>query len=308
MEAKVNLVAVGIFVIVLVVTAIASVLYLSSGKYYGKSYDTYQTYMTESVSGLNLNAPVRYRGVEVGRVRAITLAPGNVELVQLTLDIERGTPVKVDTLAMLVSQGLTGIAYIDLTAGHSASPNLAAKANEPYPVIPSGTSLMSRLETTLPVVLAGLTRVSENVNATLDEENRRALKATLADLQLLSRNLAARSATIDSGLADAAHAARNTAHFSDQLPQLVQRVERSAQAFDRMTGQLGGAGSSAANAIDGTRVELQQFTSETLPEMRELVVELRELTSTLQRAADHVDRDPSVLLLGRSPSKRGPGE
>ena len=52
---------------------------------YRKGYDTYQTYMTESVSGLSLNAPVRYRGVEVGRVRRIALAPGNVEQVQLTL-------------------------------------------------------------------------------------------------------------------------------------------------------------------------------------------------------------------------------
>ena len=65
-------------------------LWLSSGKYYRKSYDTYETYMTESVSGLNLNAPVRYRGVDVGRVRKIALAPGNVEQVQVTLDIERG--------------------------------------------------------------------------------------------------------------------------------------------------------------------------------------------------------------------------
>ncbi len=78
MEEKVNFAAVGAFVIVLTVTMIAGVLWLSSGKYYRKSYDTYETYMTESVSGLNLNAPVRYRGVDVGRVRRIALAPGNV--------------------------------------------------------------------------------------------------------------------------------------------------------------------------------------------------------------------------------------
>ena len=103
-------------------------LWLSSGKYYRKSYDTYQTYMTESVSGLNLNAPVRYRGVDVGRVRKIALAPGNVEQVQVTLDIERGTPVKEDTVAMLQTQGLTGIAYVELTAGHRESAPLRREA------------------------------------------------------------------------------------------------------------------------------------------------------------------------------------
>jgi phospholipid/cholesterol/gamma-HCH transport system substrate-binding protein len=175
-------------------------------------------------------------------------------------------------------------------------------------VIRSGTSLISRLETSVPVLLAGLTRASDNLNAVLDEDNQRALKRTLADLELLSRTLATRSAAIDAGLADAARTARNTARLTEQLPQLVQRVERSADAFDRMAGQLGAAGASATGAIDGTRVDLQRFTGETLPELRELVGELRELTATMQRAADKVERSPSTLLFSQPPSRRGPGE
>jgi phospholipid/cholesterol/gamma-HCH transport system substrate-binding protein len=218
--------------------------------------------MTESVSGHNLNASVRYRGVDVGRVRAIALAPGNVEQVQVTLDIERGTPVKEDTVALLETQGLTGIAFVNLTAGHRDSPALKAKPGEPYPVIQSGISLMGRLESSVPVLLAGLNRVSDNLNAVLDEENRRALKHTLTDLQILSRTLAARSA----------------------------------------------AGASASGTLDSTRADLQRFTGETLPEMRELVAELRALAATLQRAGDKVERNPNVLLFGRSPSRPGPGE
>jgi phospholipid/cholesterol/gamma-HCH transport system substrate-binding protein len=308
MESKVNLVAVGVFVIVFVVTAIASVLYLTSGRYYRKTYETYLTYMTESVAGLNVNATVRYRGVDVGRVKAIRLAPDNVELVQIALDIERGTPVKEDTVALLETQGLTGIAYVDLTSGHRDSPPLRAKPGEDYPVIQSGTSLLSRLENSVPTILANVARVTDNVNAMLDEDNRQALKQTLRDLQVLTQTLARRSATIDAALADAAHATKATAKAADRLPALVERVERSAEAFDRMARDLGGAGASATRAIDGTRGDLQRFTGETLPELRELVTELRELTATLQRAADKVERDPSVLLYRRPAGKRGPGE
>jgi len=308
METKVNLVAVGVFVIVLTVTTIASVLWLSSGKYYRKNYDIYETYMTESVSGLNLNAPVRYRGVEVGRVRAIRLAPGNVEQVQVTLDIERGTPVKVDTVATLETQGLTGISYIDLTAGRRDSPVLTAKPGEEHPVIPSGASLFARLESSVPVLLSGLNQVSDNLNAALNEDNRRALKQTLADLQVVARTLATRSATIDAGLKDAAQTMRNSARFTETLPQLVQRVERSADVFDQMTKQVGAAGTSASGTLDSTRADLQQFTGETLPEVRELVGELRTLTVTLQRAVDKVERNPNVLLFGRAALKPGPGE
>jgi phospholipid/cholesterol/gamma-HCH transport system substrate-binding protein len=308
MEAKVNLVAVGVFVIVLTVTGIASVLYLGSGKYYRKSYETYVTYMTESVAGLNVNAPVRYRGVDVGRVHAIALAPGNVEQVRITLDIERGTPVKEDTVAILETQGLTGIAFVDLTAGHRDSPPLAVKPGEEYPVIQSGMSLMTRLEASVPTLLAGLTRVSDNVNATLDEENRRALKQTLADLAVLSRTLAARAGTIDQGIADAAKATHDAARVTARLPQLVARIERSADTFDRMAGELGAAGTSARRTVDATRGDLERFTGETLPEVRALVAELRALTATLQRAADKVERNPSSLLYGRPPARRGPGE
>ncbi len=160
----------------------------------------------------------------------------------------------------------------------------------------------------MPVLLSGLNRASDNLNAALDEDNRRALKETLADLQALARTLAARSATIDTGLRDAARTMGNSARFTESLPQLVQRVERSADAFDRMTKQVGAAGTSAAGALESTRADLQQFTGATLPEVRELVAELRTLTATLQRTVDKVERNPNVLLFGRTAAKPGPGE
>jgi phospholipid/cholesterol/gamma-HCH transport system substrate-binding protein len=308
MEAKVNFVVVGVFVIVFSTTLIAGLLWLSSGKYYRKNYDTYQTYMSESVSGLNIDAPVRYRGVEVGRVRRIALAPGNVEQVQVTLDIDRGTPVKQDTIAVLQTQGLTGIAFVELTAGGRASVPLSAKPGEEYPVIQSGPSLMSRLESSLTALLASVNRTSDSLNGALDEDNRRALRKTLADLEVISRTLAARSATIDSGLASAAKAMDNAARFTDQLPHLLQRVERSVDAFDRMANQVGGAGATASEVLAGSRADVQRFTSETLPEVHELVADLRELTATLRRVSGDLEKDPSALVYGKPSMKRGPGE
>ena len=74
-----------------------------------------------------------------------------------------------------------------------------------------------------------------------------------------------------------------------------------------MTSQLGAAGTSASGTLDGTRADLQQFTGETLPEVRELVAELRELTATLQRAGRQGGAQPERAAL-RPPSPRpGPG-
>jgi phospholipid/cholesterol/gamma-HCH transport system substrate-binding protein len=315
MENKVNLPVVGAFVIVLTVALIAGLLWLASGNYQRTAYDPYETYMTESVSGLNLNAAVRYRGVEVGRVRRIMLAPGNVEQVRLTLDIERGTPVKTDTVATLQTQGLTGIAYVELKGGRKDSPALISSPEQEVPVIVSAPSLMERLETAAPVLMANMTRTVDNLNALLDETNRTALRSTLADLAVLTQTLAKRSSVIDATLTDTARTMDHAARVSAQLPQMVQRFDRSAEALERMAADVSGASASARNtldsargALDGSRADLAQFTGTALPETRELVLELRGLTATMQRVVDEVERNPGVLLQGRRAVKRGPGE
>lgn len=308
MEEKVNFAVVGLFVLVLGAALISGVLWFSSGKSYRMSYDTYQVFMEESVSGLNLNAPVRYRGVEVGRVQKITLAPGNIEQVRLLLSIERGTPIKVDTVAVLHTQGLTGIAYLELSGGGRDSSPLKRQDKEEFPVITAGPSLMTRLDLTVTALLTSLNKNSENFNALMDAENRRALSSTLTDLAKLSHTLAVRSSTIDSSLTNAARTMENTARLTDDLPQLIQRLQLSADKFDHMTQEISRASTGASGMLEGSRTDVQQFTGETLPELRQLVTELRDMAGSLRRVSTQLEQNPSTLLYGKPAARRGPGE
>ena len=95
----------------------AGVLWLASGGAWQKKVDLYRAIEDESVAGLNLNAPVKYNGVDVGKVRAIELDHANPNRVNLLFAIERGTPIREDTIAVLKTQGLTGIAYVELSGG-----------------------------------------------------------------------------------------------------------------------------------------------------------------------------------------------
>jgi phospholipid/cholesterol/gamma-HCH transport system substrate-binding protein len=295
-------------VLVLGAALIGGILWLSSGGATRKAYDTYVSYMDESVSGLSLDAPVRYRGVEVGRVRRIALSPSNIEQVQLTMEIERDTPVKVDTVAILRTQGLTGIGYIELTKGLQDSPPLLAKPGEKVPVIRSGPSLIARLDSAVSTLLTNVNRSSESFNALMDENNRTAIAQTLADLRAVSSALAARSGTIDAGLANGARAMENAARLTGELSQLVERLQRSAEAFDRMSATIARTGENANDTLDRARAEARQFAAETLPEAQQLVRDLRELTGSLRRLSEQVERNPSVLLYGKPASKGGPGE
>ena len=160
---------VGAFVLLFGAALVGGTLWLSSGEAYRQSYQTYLVYMSESVAGLSPDATVSYRGVQVGRVRKIELAPNNGELVRLTLDIVKGTPIKQDTIAVLRTQGLTGIAHVELSGGSPSSPPLTAKPGEQYPVIPSGPSLLARLDTAVTDLLDNLNKSSSSLNAVLDD-------------------------------------------------------------------------------------------------------------------------------------------
>ena len=287
METKVNFTLVGAFVLLLSAALIGGILWLSSDKSYGTAFDTYAVYMKESVAGLSPDGWVGYRGVQIGRVRSIRLKRDNVEQVELLLDIQRGTPIKQDTVAVLRTQGLTGIAYIELDGGTRNSPPLRARPGEPYPIIPTGPpSLLVRMDAALTTLIESLTRNSENMNALLDKDNRTAIKQTLANLAAVSQTLAARSETIDAGVANAAKTMENAAQLSRQISELVERTRGGVEAFDRMS-------------TEGAR---------TFPEMRQLVGDLRELTASLRRFSDQIERNPSALVRGKPAAQAGPGE
>ncbi|OIP19409.1 MAG: mammalian cell entry protein [Betaproteobacteria bacterium CG2_30_59_46] len=293
MESKVNFTIVGLFTLTLVAALVAILLWLGTGGRYYKIYDTYYAYMNESVSGLNLNAPVKYRGVEVGNVRDITLDPANSERVRLLLKIERGTPVKEDSVAVLRTQGLTGIAYVELVGGSLQSPLLQAKRDEEYPVIRTGPSLMTRMDIALTSLLAHVSRVSDNVNAVLDEDNRRAFKHSLAQIDTVTRVLAAHSASIEAGVNNASKTLENSARASADLGHLIERAVRSAEAIERLANETSRTAAAVPDTLQGIQL---------------LVDDLRELSASLRRVSDQLERNPDTLLFGKPQPEPGPGE
>lgn len=301
-ETKVNYTIVGLFVILLFAALVAGILWLSGGAQYRKSYDTYLVYMNESVAGLNLNAPVKYRGVEVGRVKRISLDQG--ERVRLELDVERGTPIKENTAAILKVQGLTGIAQIELTGGTRDAKPLVAKPGEELPVINSVPSLLTRLDTAVTDLLASFSRVSQSIDSVLDADNRRTFKRLLADMATLSGALAARKDAIDAGVLNAARTAENTAKASAELPRLIERVSRSAEALEKMAGDA----TRTSMAVRKTMHGVDQAAEAMVPELEQTLGEMRELSMTLKQVSEEVGRNPNMLLLGREPAAPGPGE
>jgi phospholipid/cholesterol/gamma-HCH transport system substrate-binding protein len=308
----VNYAAVGAFVLVLATALIAAVLWLASGGGTRQQVDLYLAVMEESVSGLNVNAPVKYNGVDVGMVRDIQLDPSAPQRVRLVFAIRRGTPIKEDTEAVLKTQGLTGIAYVELSGGTPGSPPLRATAATELPVIRTKPSLSARLENVLTTVLVKLDATTTRLDAILSKENEVALSATLANLAAVSHTLAARKDSIDAGLLNAARtldqSARLTAQLNAQLGPVVERVGRAADSLDKMGQEAGLASTQAGTAVTAVSADLQRFGTQTLPGIQGLLRELQTTSASLRRLVEQTERQPSGLLFGRSPVPEGPGE
>jgi phospholipid/cholesterol/gamma-HCH transport system substrate-binding protein len=304
----VNYALVGGFVLVLGTALVGVVLWLASGGALQKKYDLYLAIEEEPVAGLNLNAPVKYNGVDVGKVRSIKLDPANPEHVRLVFGIERGTPVNQDTLAVLKTQGLTGIAYVELEGGGRDSAPLRAPAPGQYPEIRTKPSLSARLENVLTSVLAKLDQTSNNLNAVLSDENRAAFTQTLTDIAAVAHTLAARQTTIDAAIAGAAHTFDNSEHVTAQLGPVVEQIKRSAEAVQHMGDEAALASNSARKTVDSVGTDVKRITAETLPEFQRLMTELRALSTSLRRLSDQTERNRSGLLFGGSSVPEGPGE
>lgn len=298
------------------------VLWLASGGAMQKKYDLYLAVLEESVAGLNISAPVKYNGVNVGKVQNIQLDPTNPQRVLLIFAIERGTPIKVDTVAVLKTQGLTGIAYVELDGGVKNSAPLVAKDGQKYPVIQTKPSLSTRLENILTTVLAKLDATSSNIDSLLSRENQLAFKSTLADIAVVAKTIAARKSEIDAGIVNVARTADNSARATqklnpiiDKMPPVVDRlnititqINKSALAIEKAANEAAIASNSAGKAVESVGANINGYATETLPEVQRLLTELNELSTSLKHLVEQTERDPASLLRGRSAVPNGPGE
>ncbi len=328
MHSQVNYALVGLFVMALGAALLGVTFWLTLGGE-TQTYDPYRVYFRESVAGLNLKAAVRYRGVQVGQVAAIQLNPHNPDQVDVVLDIERGTPIRRDTIATLSTRGLTGVASVELSGGGQSSLPLEKAPDQELPVIQAGPSLVARLDDAFSSILTNFDHLSKRLERLLSDDNQIALTQTLQNFS-----------TITGAVADRADSLRQTlTHVETLTGTLAGRAERLGKALDKVAGELeqtGGlstqvqatlsdirAGAQAirktadhfnqtslaftALAGDGQR-ELQRLGQNTAPELDALLIQASDLMATLQRLAGMLEQHPRALLIGKPQGRPGPGE
>ena len=307
MEKKVNYIAVGLFVLVLGVMSIIAVLWLSVGLQRRETPILYLSIVNESVAGLNIDAPVKYQGVNVGKVRSISLDRVNPQQVILIFAIHPDIKIKVDTQAVIETQGLTGIAYVELSGGSINAPLLARLPGQTFPQILSKPSLSARLENVLSTALSNFDHTAASINALLNDENRHRFSQILKDISIVTSTLAAQKNNLSNGISNASITAGHAAKVSAELSPVLARISVSADAIANMANKVALASDSTQKASDEIGIGAHVFRADTLPELQNMMMELSALSVSLHRLIEQTERDPASLLRGRKTPAPDPG-
>jgi phospholipid/cholesterol/gamma-HCH transport system substrate-binding protein len=290
METRASYLLVGTFVLVLVAAGFVFILWIAKAQV-SRDTQTYVTYFTTTVTGLQTGAIVRYRGVPVGEVTRIRIDPKNPEQIEVTLEIDPTTPIKTDTVATLESQGITGVAFIQLRGGRRTSPTLVAQQGERYPVIQSEGSGFEKILTDFPKLLQSLNTLADSANTVLDEKNRQSISVTLENVAKISKALGDREKDFDSILRNSNTTLESINGLVTDLRPVIGDLKEGVTSFSTMSTSLN-------KLVEENRRPLRDFSATGLYEFSLFIAEARDLVQALTRISTKLEDDPARFLFG----------
>ncbi len=263
----------------LIFAAFLLVLAIAGATWYGLSVSQYATYRVntrEPVSGLMVDAPVEFHGIEVGKVKSVRLV--NPQSVDILLAIDKTAPVTAATVATVTSRGLatrgfTGYVFIALENVGANSGQLLPQPRERYPAIPAAPSKVVTLDTAINQVNENFQAVTLLLTSILDTQTVASLKQSAASLEKITQAMEK-----DTGKLDA----------------IVANTERASHQFEPL--------------MESSHETVSALQAQILPESYKVLTELDNLSNSLTAVTNRINRDPSILIRGAAPPPAGPGE
>ncbi len=300
--------AVGLFVFVGLAFAIWITIWLGMSRYLEKG-QYYVTYFDESVQGLGVDSPVKYRGVFIGRVESIAVAPDS-KLIKVILNIESGQQLDPNIVAQLKSVGITGSMFVELDQKKADEPDQSPRLGFPseYPIIASKPSEISGLYGGLnkvleQVKLLDLEGISlqikttlENINQTVDDAN----------IQRISKTIESSFERMEIILADQrwdkilAAADSTLVRVEDLVSSKEQTIASAIDNFNRAMQNVNSLFDEGSALVSGADASVSELMKHLLIAARNLEKASDNLNRLMETLADH----PSQLMFGQPPRPR----
>lgn len=310
METRSNHVLVGSVVLLLLAAVMIAAFWfsrLSDGQ-----ESEYDIFFKQSVNGLAKGSSVNYSGVPSGQVKAIELWKRDPSFVKVRISVKDGTPILQGTTATIAGVGFTGVSEIVLDGAVKGAPPIRCPADNPraacpdgVPVIPTKPGALGELLNNAPQLLERLSTLTERLTELLNDENQQSFAAILNNVERLSGALSDRSPEIAATLAEARVAVQRTGVAVEQMGKLAATTDamlneegRPLMADLRKSVQ---AATRSIDTLDKTIAEAQPgvrtFSQQTMPEVSQLVRDLREMSRSFRGVAEKLDQQGAGSLL-----------
>lgn len=303
MDTKVNFSKIGFFVIVLFILLLGFIFWLGKYGFEKKQYDYYTVYFTESVSGLNLESPIKYKGFEVGSVKNIKINPKNSEQIEITIAIHEGIPIKEDNFATLGTLGITGLKYIELKGGSHNSALLHANENNKK-IIQSKQSVIESLE----LSTKDFKDILIQTKKLLSDENLQDLSNLIKhssnsfkNLDTFAQHLIAKEKTFDTLLQEFSRFANTSSDSFKIMSDSATTVKESAAAFELLSQAL-------LTEVQKGSFDFKELSKESLERLNEVLKSLDVTLLQTQKFVEELEKSPSDILFKQQAIPYGPGE
>lgn len=215
METRANFIIIGAFTLLGILGGLGFFLWLASVQI-DRQYAQYGV-LFDNVSGLDQSADVLFNGVSVGRVVGIRIWEKNPSKVYVAVEIDANTPIAIDTVAQLESQGVTGVAYIALSGGSPGSALLTPEADGP-PIIASRQSSFQSLVSSAPDLLEDASTIIKQLEQLTGAENQEYVRSILENVDNATSGL-------DRALTDFSDISETLRTATDQVTAFVAEFE-----------------------------------------------------------------------------------
>jgi phospholipid/cholesterol/gamma-HCH transport system substrate-binding protein len=299
MDRDSNYVAVGAFVLLVITMAVSFVFWYTDQRD-KRTYQRYEIYFPGSVSGLTAGSPVRYLGVDVGKVARIALDPQQRKTVQVLADIDSTAPIDDRTRASLSLQGITGLLFVDLEQDPKAESTGALAQGQHYPMIRSRRSDFDVLLSNLPALTTHLVELADHFNEIFSDDTVRSLKATLENARLASERLPETVREAQQLLIEVRRTTQEVQGTVAELHGLITAESPDLKAafanIREISDNLAKTTTRLNSFVTENEPGYSRFSKQSLPEFEQLLRESRQAVRDFRDLSRSLKQNPSQLI------------
>ncbi len=304
METRSNYAIVGAIVVALTIALFGAVIWLS--RYSGEDKQVFDIFFKQSINGLAIGSPVAFNGVPVGKIDEIKLLPAAPQFVRVRISVAEDVPVLKGTTAVVEGVGFTGVSQIQLAGAMQGAERITEPGPFGVPVIPARSGALGQLLASAPELLNNISKLTDRLTELLNPENRNSIQHILASTDKLTKAFADRGPELAETVLEARNtlkAATATLARIDTLAgtttELLSSDGRPLVADLRATIKSAQASLAKIDALtDAAKPGLDALTTQTIPEVGQLVRDLRSVTASLGAVSAKLDEDPAGALIG----------